>query len=586
MKWYATLLLILIALASCVRHYPDTEGLTADPMLVAIDSLLWTQPDSAFSQLLAFSESREVDNLNDFNGHYFHLLLSELLYKNDYAQTNHDELLRSVDYYDSLVAVSGARVDDDLVFMDARAHYIYGVGYYEMDSVVPACEQYLKALEVMEDRFSEKELTGKKAQFMALGYTRLTELFSDYYLHEQAIESGKKAVLYYEQYDVKPRHLAWMLDEIGTHFDVMGMRDSASIYFREALNILPDTNNLTYRDVTSHLAYLGYYYNKTINAPLSQLHGLLDRSDDIIEKAARCLAIGDVFFHEKMYDSAYSYLEFVFANAFDEEMKVQAAQWLSTMHKEQGDTVSANGYEKYMALFANTGDQMGYLNSNLAQQFHSLIANHREKKLKNGFRNTKHFLVSALGLLLTIGILLFVVLNYLNKKKRNSTQKILYKALSKIRELKEENEEFRKTRNDEKLEPEYSINDYEALLGEEICLNLKQRFSGIDILTTNKVTYYSNLSINSKQKRRFFDAFERHCPQFATTLSSIYPRMNNLDIEFCMFYLIGLSEKEIGVLLQQNRSTIYRRITRLKTIMGVEEIGPKLKNDLFGGTDT
>lgn len=121
MKRYVTLLLILIALASCVRHYPDTEGLTADPTLVAIDSLLWTQPDSAFSQLLAFSESREVNNLNDFNGHYFHLLLSELLYKNDYAQTNHDELLRSVDYYDSLVAVSGARVDDDLVFLDARA---------------------------------------------------------------------------------------------------------------------------------------------------------------------------------------------------------------------------------------------------------------------------------------------------------------------------------------------------------------------------------------------------------------------------------------------------------------------------------
>ncbi len=75
-----------------------------------------------------------MDSLNDFNGHYFHLLLSELFYKNDYAQTNHDELLRAVNYYDSLVAEGGSRADADLLFLDARTHYIYGVGYYEMDS--------------------------------------------------------------------------------------------------------------------------------------------------------------------------------------------------------------------------------------------------------------------------------------------------------------------------------------------------------------------------------------------------------------------------------------------------------------------
>jgi hypothetical protein len=31
---------------------------------------------------IIFAENNEVDSLNDFNGHYFHLLLSELLYKN------------------------------------------------------------------------------------------------------------------------------------------------------------------------------------------------------------------------------------------------------------------------------------------------------------------------------------------------------------------------------------------------------------------------------------------------------------------------------------------------------------------------
>ena len=575
---------VVAMLMTACSSFPSASGHLAntDPTLASIDSLLWTQPDSAFAQLQSFAENREVDGLDTFNRHYFHLLLSELLYKNDYAQTNRNELLLAVDYYDSLMVAGGNRVYPNLAFLDARAHYIDGAGYYEMDSAVSACEQYLNALEVMEDFFCEKELVGKKAQFMALSYTRLTDLFSDQYLHEQAIESGKNAVLYYKKYDAIPRNLSWMLDEIGTHFDIVGMPDSANVYYREALNILSDTNNLTYRDIATHLAYHCYYYNKTFDAPLSQLHDLLDESNDSIEKASRCLAIGDIFFHEKMYDSAFSYLEYVFVNTSDEEMRMQAAQWLFSMHKEEGDTVSVKEYEKYMASFANTGDQMGFLNSNLTQQFHNHIANHREKYLKNVFKDTKHFLLSILGILLAIGVLLFVFLYYFNKRKQKKVQKYFSEALSREKELKEENEVLRKTRHDNKQKPKYSIKDYEELLREEICINLKQRFNGMDILTTNKVSYYSNLSINSKQKRQLFDAFECHCPRFATTLLSKYPSMNNLDIECCMFYLIGISEKELGVLLQQNRSTIYRRVIRLKTIMEVEEIGPELKKNLFG----
>ena len=36
--------------------------------------------------LLEFAASPEVDSLNEFNGHYFQLLVSKLLYKNDYAR--------------------------------------------------------------------------------------------------------------------------------------------------------------------------------------------------------------------------------------------------------------------------------------------------------------------------------------------------------------------------------------------------------------------------------------------------------------------------------------------------------------------
>ena len=103
MKRYAIHFILIMALISSFCTRKPSSRITV-PELAAIDSLLWTQPDSAFVQLQAFAESPAMDSLDDFNEHYFHLLLSELLYKNDYAQTNRDDLLLAVDYYDSLVA--------------------------------------------------------------------------------------------------------------------------------------------------------------------------------------------------------------------------------------------------------------------------------------------------------------------------------------------------------------------------------------------------------------------------------------------------------------------------------------------------
>ena len=94
----------------------------ASPQLQAIDSLMWTRPDSALARIMPWLDTclRDVacnvsKNNGDsgadvaryvsttFNRHYAQLLLAELLYKNDYPQTNREELLKAVDYFDSLV---------------------------------------------------------------------------------------------------------------------------------------------------------------------------------------------------------------------------------------------------------------------------------------------------------------------------------------------------------------------------------------------------------------------------------------------------------------------------------------------------
>ena len=149
------------------------EGPTTE--LCAIDSLMWRQPDSALTCLLpCFDTCIDtkfcVSTATAYNRHYAHLLLSELLYKNDYAQVNRTELLQAVAFFDSITQVPEPveGPSNRIAFLDARAHYINGVGYYENDSVVEACAEYLKTLEVMEEHFEDKDLVGHKARFMGL----------------------------------------------------------------------------------------------------------------------------------------------------------------------------------------------------------------------------------------------------------------------------------------------------------------------------------------------------------------------------------------------------------------------------------
>ena len=93
--------------ASCGK--PDIqEDYNVSPELAAIDSLMWQQPDSALKVMLEFAGSEEADILNEFEGHYCQVLIAELLYKNDYGQSNREEVLKAVHYFDSIVGMDGA----------------------------------------------------------------------------------------------------------------------------------------------------------------------------------------------------------------------------------------------------------------------------------------------------------------------------------------------------------------------------------------------------------------------------------------------------------------------------------------------
>lgn len=313
------------------RPSPGGEGV-ASRVLENIDSLMWKQPDSALAVMLEFAGSEAADSLDAFNGHYCQVLISELLYKNYYRQSNRRDLLKAVDYFDS--------IDDG--FLAARAHYINGVGYYERDSLIEACREYLNALRMMEGHFAENELVGHKARFIALTYTRLMDMFSQQFIQEQAIYCGKQSLAYNKIAHSSPGNMANILYHLGKQYDKLNEADSAAYYYEKALETMPDRNSMLYRDVVTSKALFECKVYGNIAIALDSMKSMAAQATSDTERLNRFLTIGGVCKSMGQYDSAKVYLEPVFEK--DSNNASIAAKYLRDIALAEGDTLKANQY--------------------------------------------------------------------------------------------------------------------------------------------------------------------------------------------------------------------------------------------------
>lgn len=580
----------------------------ASPELAAIDSLMWQQPDSALTLLLPWFDTVRANGT--FDNHYAHLLLSELLYKNDCAQANRVELQQAVTFFDSLLVntdTRGVSQQPDLrrdaprasaqnttnAFFDARAHYINGVGYYEHDSVMQACQEYLTALEIMENRFEEKELVGDKARFMALIYTRLTDLFSDFYLHKQAIYFGKTALYYYKKHGSSAWHTAWTLNEIGSHYEMEDNYDSADYYYHRSLSVLTDNNNLIYRDVATHLAFLSYKKGGPAVNSLDQLQVLIKHSEDKTEKLSRCAIVGEIYYHEKQFDSAWYYLSKVFRESQSVNSKKQAAEWLVEICENEEKFHESEEYARFLVPFSTMNENQSHLKSQLTNLHQNYVQEKQEilhqKKIKEN-----HAIVNrVVGFLL--GIVVVVVVLYVVNKKRHlrlqdrhekmgrqleserHSHKMQQAALS--GRLRESNNSLRlqsekiiqlqKAMVDkEKFAPYYG--DYELFVQEEPCKRIIKSLEGTNIKRISVPNDYPELILSSAQLLGLAMATEKHFQGFEDYLRRLYPRISALDLDICRLFLLGVNEKQASILLHRDYSTLMEHVRKMKRAFQTE----------------
>ena len=472
------IMFVLLLLPYCGRRDAqrnEGQGSGTHAALAEIDSLMWRQADSAFLLLQEFVVGPEAKELDTFDGHYCQLLISELLYKNDCKQTNREDLLLAVNYFDSLRAdVHDVSLQERNVFLDARAHYINGVGYYERGDVVRACAEYLKTLELMESYFEDKALKGHKARFMALTYGRLGEMFNEQLLAEPAIACFKQALFYCRREPTSKYGIPVLLYNLGIQYDVANQKDSAAFYYDKALANLPDYDNIHYRDIITSKSVLAFNLGFCVDSVIKDLKYVISLTSDDIERTYRFLNLGNILFESNLYDSSQLYLETVFEKKVDIQSRILAAENLSNIYQMEGDSLKAQNYASFLAGFTMSEIEKKKDVSKINEMFKNYLTQKQEKRAEEEREKAiKRVIIIIIPIAVMVALVIFIVAKHrskiLLKEQQEEADRMLGETEQQHREeLRLRQAEAEKLLEDKEKHHQQEIEAKEALARKEL----------------------------------------------------------------------------------------------------------------------
>lgn len=579
--------LLLTLVVSCNKPEPEpvVEPLpfAISDTLLRIDSLMQHDADSALIMLMSFRPTEGSGEISyKFNDNYQSLLLAEALYKTDNPQYYRDSLQTAMRYFDSLAQLYSH--NDDIIMFSARSHYMSGVGYYELDSIVRACKEYLKTLEIMENHFYVDKLTGYKAKFMALTYTRLKELFTNQFMIKQAIYCGKVSLIFYKKATPSKYSISNTLAKLGQLYDISGRKDSAYYYYDEAMKSLPDSNNLFYRDLISSKAVLSYELGNDFIPALKQLEQVINLAESEDELLTRYYTIGSLYFEEKIYDSAVIYLNLVYDKERNSGIKkLQAADFLMNISYCLADTLEANKYSHFLSQ--NTMSQ--YDKSLDSSKLNEFFENYLSKKIYKSHKRSKTRIIVVVSLILILAVLLYVFLfthsskkiNKLNKEHQriiDTQKKTRYREKNKMLDIIKQQEIKVDALEQELGQKRQNANlSMDVLMNEPICKKIKNAVDSINV--TSRVNYvdYPYMKLDNVTIADLEEVIAKHFPNFKNRLLSLNPQLKQNELLLCYLYLLGLKDQQISVLMQYHYSTIFRKAKNLEKKLNIDVTIPE-----------
>ena len=623
----------LAMLVACSKPAEVPEPRVAEPSrsvegpilaLSQIDTLMWHQPDSALAVMMEFAGSEAADSMGVFDGHYCQLLIAELLFKNDYGQSNRKELLKAVAYFDSLnftlndiphasrrhcgLDPQSPNQNDNIVFLSARAHYMNGVGYYEHDSIVAACGEYLKALEIVETHFPNVETVCTPSlpiahlpRFMALTYGRLGDLFSGQFMKEPSIVCYKKSLVFSKIEPTSANGMANLMSHLGNQYDALKQTDSAGYYYNEAFKYFADTNNLAYRDLIAARAVYNYDLGKGVEPAVSDLKRMAAQTTDEDERLTRFFTIGRIYYETNQFDSALVYLNRVFENKDNVGFKRETARCLRDIYQIKGDSLNAAQYAMFQAENAVSEAESNLQVSKLNELFQQHLQWEQERadaERQEAARLRRNRMIVVVSVLVAVAALLAWLLIRRKMKQQRDTASQQMEAVQEAHRLenqrmeaereahrlekasmsgrlKRSNQELRELKDQMRQQAGNGAPKQEtqavSFNDEPICRLIMERVNEGQFKAQMDCKLYQDYALGKEQVMALREAADRHFNQFTIRLAKAYPNLTKGDLDYCCLYLLGLSDADVAALMQRAYNTVSERSRKLKGVFGGEE---------------
>lgn len=489
--------------------------------LIAIDSLIVQQPDTALSMLEAFptnSLQTQADSA------YYGLLMTEARDKNYIIQTNDSLIQSALTYYNGTNDIEKR----------ARAHYYSGCVYRDSRKKKEAMTQFLMA-EPLAEEAGEKRL-------LSLIYFNIGHLYYSQNLNTQADSTYRLAAQIGEK---DPVLQASVLTQRG----LIQMEKGEASYpeaekmILKALSIAENSPNIRLKE--------------SVFTSLCLLYNWMENGEKAIEFAKQNLGVqkdrttcykafellGSAYYQISQYDSAHYYLQKALPTKHF-ATKASIYMYLADIAKEQGDLATSLEMERKYSAYLNSMQ-----NNSQTDEIITAEKNLRFNSLPEKLNTQSISLILSIGIPLTfIGILAIFIHVLFLRKKQNTTHPIAAYIPEEIHEeMFEQSDVYKKMKR---------------------------------IIQSYKTNGGSAEMMHKNDWRQLITETDKCWSNITSTLQSRYGLTED-EIRLCCLYLADLPASHLCHILNCTRDTVYKRADRiLEQRMGFAHKEASLKNVL------
>ncbi len=483
--------------------------------LKRIEILLETQPEVALDSVNILKTRSLQSPFSEIDDKELRLREVQAQYKNRCLTEDSPDLAPVVDFFDSLAVLFPQ--DANLQFLRANTYYYKGVECAFEGDDVSAFTHYLKALDVMR-QYEAWDDTPYAKRFIALNYTRLSEILYRYGIRESAIETCHKAASYYES----ATDLAAMLRFEAAIYQSQKDYDKAMALFENAEKLVP------------------------------------------VGDEPRQLSIGAKLYELQQFDSAVPHLALAFANG-DRFARVDAAAKLAEIFRFKGMADQELAYTRFYVDNSLMETRLTSHKMEIEYLFDEFNNPKTETPPQQG-NNYGSLLILSLFLLLVIAFMAYII--YRNRRRISHIEN----KISDI-EQKQEQENVDKDLGQEQMMQHLNASHIEfgeawkSFSESAIVEKIKQSVEGKDIMIKN-VGVYPQLKLKEMDYIELVRETNNCFPDFSSRFLKDFRDLNVADLRHSCLALLGLNDAEIAVLEGISYSGANRRTKKILTVLG------------------